>query len=66
MCLSAFKHVVENIAMYSKPVHCGLKVVKFAGNLQCVAEKCEAVTQSRAPFGWLKITLTSFFQNNPD
>lgn len=52
--------------MYSKPVHCGFKVVKFAGNLQCVAEKCEAVTQSRAPFGCLEITLTSFFQNNPD
>lgn len=46
MCLGAFKHVVESVAMYSKPVHCGFKVVKLARNLQCVAGECEAVTQS--------------------
>lgn len=63
----AFKHVVANIAMYRKPVHHGFKMVKFARSLQYVAEECAGChRKSWAPFGWLKITLTSFFQNKPD
>uniref|UniRef100_A0A672U757 Large ribosomal subunit protein eL15 n=1 Tax=Strigops habroptila TaxID=2489341 RepID=A0A672U757_STRHB len=55
---SAFKHMVVNIAMCSKPLHCGFKMVKFARSLQYVAEEWAGChTKSGAPFGCLKIPL---------
>lgn len=64
---SAFKHMVVNIAMCSKPLHCGFKMVKFARSLQYVAEEWAGChTKSGAPFGCLKIPLAIFFPNNPN